>query len=141
MIARTRERKRIDTRIYERLSMNKPPLVPDLGVPKIRIGIPPIRRIDVAEVFKRQDLPVSETYQPTDYTATLVGEARKGLISQEGLYKRAKDIEAVKLVIFRHQAGPSKVKTPVGKGESAPVGGILAMVDKFFNAVNRLLGE
>lgn len=140
------------------------------------------RLINVAEVYKKQDLPASSTYQPPDYTATRLGAVRTGLIpqpravkvileggkrrfetvktgiiSQEGLHKRKEEARAKVMAMTTKlkqrvslASAPIKDK-PVPKAKEVVVPkatdvgvsnvGFLAMVDRFFNALNRMLGE
>lgn len=65
--------------------------------------------------------------EPLDYTDYPSGEAKSKLISQEGLMKRGKD----------------KLRERVPTGIDKPVKnvGILSAVDKFFNWLNKMLGD
>lgn len=98
-------------------------------------------RIDIAKSFQRLDDP--STIQPPDYTDYASGDQRlfppsrvTGIITQEGLMKREVDKNVIKTELTKSQnwvANGSSVK-PVKNV------GILSVVDKFFNWLNRVLG-
>ena len=96
-----------------------------------------MNRIDVAEKFKSQDYPVS--MKDPDYTDHPSGKEDtivkvQGVISQTGLHKRLGDGLGEKAKLKLKQVPP---------GQDKPVQnvGILSAVDRFFNFINRMLGE
>ena len=99
-----------------------------------------IRKIDVAEKFRSQDYP--RILQDPDYTDHRGGAEDtivkfQGVISQTGLHKRKEEIKA--------RAYDLKNKRWVGENTPSvkPIqkGGFLSLVDRFFLAVNRMIGD
>ena len=95
-----------------------------------------MNRIDVAEKFKSQDYPVS--MQDEDYTDHPGGaeDTRvkiQGVISQTGLHKRQD--------YWTQDAAKKLKQEPTGKAKPVQNVGILSLADKFFNFVNRMLGD
>ena len=105
---------------------------------KVSVVAKPGKIIDVAEKFKRQDLPSKAILQTPGYTAYALGEKKKGLVSQLGLLKREEDKE-----VLKKNVGIKAVASPVAVGEDKPVQnvGVLKMFDQFFNWLNKVIGE
>lgn len=95
-----------------------------------------MNRIDVADKFRSQDYPV--VMKDPDYTDHPGGAEDtivkvQGVISQTGLHKR-KDYMTEKIA--------KKLKQePTGKAKPVQNVGILSLADRFFNFVNRMLGD
>ena len=125
------------------------------------ISIKPTVRIDIAKSFERVDDP--PVRKPPDYTDYSSGDVKtkvmgfaKRLISQEGLHKRTVDVMGMVsdrkeekwrsgLVEKDLKGKPIEIK-PVKVQPGIYVKpvknfGVLAYVDKFFNWLNKMLGE
>ena len=96
-------------------------------------------KIDVGKAFERVDFPPS--IQPPDYTFYSSGDVKTstgvkvtGIISQEGLHKR----DADKL---KEKVAKNNNQVPTGIDKPVQNVGILSAVDKFFNWLNKMLGE
>ena len=96
-----------------------------------------MKEIDVADKFKSQDYPV--IMKDPDYTDHPGGAEDKivkvqGVISQTGLHKRKEDG-------LQEKAKLKLKQVPPGKNKPVQNVGILSAVDRFFNFINRMLGD
>lgn len=102
-----------------------------IGRERVSIAAKPGNIIDLKEKFKGRAPHLSVFLQPPDYTAYASGEKKKGLISQVGLAKTTRE------------ADEEVLKKNVKIKEDKPVQnvGVLAVFDKFFNWLNKAIGE
>ena len=96
--------------------------------------------INVGEKYRSQGFPTSAGFQPADYTSYPVGSKKPGIVPQDGLYKRGFDAVSYMSSIGAIKKGGSSPVT-VGSAKAYSNVGILSVVDKFFNWLNKAIGE
>ena len=99
------------------------------------------KRIDVETAFKRVDQP--PMLQPPDYTPYAEGkfDTKINVIDQEGLPRRKEEKEDILYPPKPYHSKPIYIHPKVGEYADVKNQGVLLTVDKFFNWLNRVMGE